>query len=669
VRLHAKHLHIYCRLFPCWEGDGDEDDLMPREDAVWTMERLGRMMNVPWPEVVEVRVPAERSLPAACHGHWRAPCYPTVASAGRALAPSPAPPADTAVQVTICISNEATVVPLSLVLRGLPALQRLKVLGSGAGQGLGDACITIASLGTRLKAVDIFGLLAVDDYDVSTAVAPLSSLTGKPASCACLAAGIGVRLPLPADRAPRGVGHAAAASGHLHAPGVACLPRLPAALRLALLQPLGTCAAHVRVHKLRVHHPFHLALAPAWPPCFGPLHVPPPPPAAGLEALDLMMDQGLQEPLDALLAPLSRLTRLKLMFERSLAPPEPLPLPASLAQLTALRQLSLTGLAPPAQQEVALSVLAPLAHLTELSMRVVVGGSCRVPDLPSLQSLSVETLEAGGLALLAAACPALVSLISHDCITVNAADAAARLPALISLKFWGDLDVSGCPRAAAFSLAGCAPALQSIRVCSSQGTWDPLAAVGNLRGLSELYFLPATGQPAVAMGARKWQALAALPALRSFSTALQLGDGRALPACVSFCAQLTRLILRLTPSAPQVRRCVEFAAAMRASRVQEFTVLWGSPRQAWPELPTAFFEHLAGWSCLSRVSIRADWKTQHLSALCTSPTLTRVEVWTGAPPVLNAVFSDGIDHLAVCAAHLMQAPQGAARELEIILER
>jgi hypothetical protein len=377
-----------------------------------------------------------------------------------------------------------------------------------------------------------------------------------------------------------------------------------------------------------------------------------------------MMDQGLQEPLDALLAPLTRLTRLMLMFERSLAPPEPLPLPASLAQLTALRQLSLRGLAPPAQQEVALSVLAPLAHLTELNMRVVVGGSCRVPDLPSLQSLSVDTLEAGGLALLAAACPALVSLLSYDCVTVNAADAAARLPALISLKFWGDLDVSGCSRAAAFSLAGCAPALQSFYVCSSQGTWDPLVAVVNLRGLSELYFMPATSQPAVAMGTRKWQALAALPSLRSFGTALQLGDRRALPACVSFCTQLTKLTLHLTRSAPQVRRCAEFAAAMRPSRVQEFSLCWHSTSSgvAWPELPTAFFEHLAGWSCLSHVSIRADWKTQHLSALCTSPTLTRVEVWTGP-------LFDGIDHLAVCAAHLMRAPQGAARELEIILER
>jgi hypothetical protein len=89
------------------------------------------------------------------------------------------------VQVTIPISNEATVVPLSLVLLGLPALQRLNVLGSGGGQGLGDACSILGSLGTRLKAVHIFGLLAVDDYDVSTALAPLSSLTGKPASCAC----------------------------------------------------------------------------------------------------------------------------------------------------------------------------------------------------------------------------------------------------------------------------------------------------------------------------------------------------------------------------------------------------------------------------------------------------------------------------------------------------
>jgi hypothetical protein len=166
-------------------------------------------------------------------------------------------------------------------------------------------------------------------------------------------------------------------------------------------------------------------------------------------------------PLDDLLAPLTKLTALHMDF------PEPddtaPPLPASLTRLTALRYLCMLGFNHPSPQELR-SLLAPLTQLTALSAPMNVDGSCRLPDLPSLQSLCLTHVAEGGLALLAASCPALVSLYAHGSIAIGATDAAARLPALTSLACWADFTVAPSAQAQ-FSLAACAPALKSLRGC------------------------------------------------------------------------------------------------------------------------------------------------------------------------------------------------------------
>jgi hypothetical protein len=74
------------------------------------------------------------------------------------------------------VSSGAPTVPLSLVLRGLPGLQSLAVVGTGSASGLADACRIIANLGTRLEALEVCFLYG--SGDVSTDLAPLTSLTG-----------------------------------------------------------------------------------------------------------------------------------------------------------------------------------------------------------------------------------------------------------------------------------------------------------------------------------------------------------------------------------------------------------------------------------------------------------------------------------------------------------
>jgi hypothetical protein len=84
------------------------------------------------------------------------------------------------VQADMAVSSGAPTVPLSLVLRGLPGLQRLTVEGAPSGEGrasgLADACRIFANLGTRLKALEVSFLYG--SADVSTDLAPLTSLTG-----------------------------------------------------------------------------------------------------------------------------------------------------------------------------------------------------------------------------------------------------------------------------------------------------------------------------------------------------------------------------------------------------------------------------------------------------------------------------------------------------------
>jgi hypothetical protein len=139
-------------------------------------------------------------------------------------------------------------------------------------------------------------------------------------------------------------------------------------------------------------------------------------------------------------------------------------LPASLTRLTALRDLCMFGFNHPSPHELR-SLLAPLTQLTALTVPMSVDGSCGLPELPSLRTLEVEQVAGGGLALLAASCPALVSLEAYGSVAIGAKDAAARLPALTSLICSGNVTVAPSARAK-FSLAACAPALKSLRGCS-----------------------------------------------------------------------------------------------------------------------------------------------------------------------------------------------------------
>jgi hypothetical protein len=166
-------------------------------------------------------------------------------------------------------------------------------------------------------------------------------------------------------------------------------------------------------------------------------------------------------PLDDLLTPLTKLTALYVDFHAAddTAPP----LPASLARLTALRDLDLWGFGQPSPHQLH-SLLAPLTQLTALSLPMIVDGTWRLPDLPSLQLLRVEQVAEGGLALLAASCPALVDLRAYGSVAIGATDAAARLPALTDLTCWEDFTVAPSARAQ-FSLAACAPALKSLDGC------------------------------------------------------------------------------------------------------------------------------------------------------------------------------------------------------------
>jgi hypothetical protein len=216
----------------------------------------------------------------------------------------------------------------------------------------------------------------------------------------------------------------------------------------AVFVPLHGLA--VRAHALFVRR---LLFSQSIPPCIA---------TAGLQRLELSGDQELDMPLDDLLAPLTKLTALYLNFPA--ADDMALPLPASLTQLTALRDLDLLGIDNPSPHQLR-SLLAPLTQLTALSVPISVDGSCRLPDLPSLQSLCLMHVAEGGLALLAASYPALVSLTAYGSVAIGATDAAARLPALTSLTCWGNGTVAPSARAQ-FSLAACAPALKRLCGCS-----------------------------------------------------------------------------------------------------------------------------------------------------------------------------------------------------------
>jgi hypothetical protein len=378
---------------------------------------------------------------------------------------------------------------------------------------------------------------------------------------------------------------------------------------------------------------------------------------AGLQQLVLHLEQDLATPLDDVLAPLTRLTALNMAcgyeFLSSYAS---VPVPTSLARLTGLRDLYLWGFSQTSEHELR-SCLSPLTQLTALTARIVVSAGCGLPELPSLQSLHVEQVVEGGLALLAASCPALVSLTSSRSVSANAEDAAARLPALTSLVGHGSLELSG----AEFSLAGCAPALKSLRVLYGRSTAGPAALIDKLTGLSELCFYPAEGVQPVTMGARDWQALAALPALQCFCGSVELEEGGNTAACVSVCAQLRQLQLVLGGTqAPQLRCCLKLVAAMHSSRVRLLSIAFGpTAGVAQPELPTPLFEHLATWPRLSEVHLGCPCTPEQLSVLCASPTVTFVQLsWRGS--------KDDGRRLAHTARKLMSAQR--TKQLQISIQ-
>jgi hypothetical protein len=384
--------------------------------------------------------------------------------------------------------------------------------------------------------------------------------------------------------------------------------------------------------------------------------------AAGLQRLVVEgHGQRLASPLDDLLAPLTRLTALQLQLHGCLS----VPLPASLAQLTALRELKWPGYIPPPQRELH-SVLALLTQLTALSLKIAVDGSCGLPELPSLQSIDVLEVADGGLALLAASCPALLSLTTSHCtVAANARDVAACLPALTTLTLRSDLGLSH-GSAAGFSLAACAPALKSLSVTTSKLALDPVVLVDKLMGLRELELCTESGLGPWVMGARQWQALAALPALRSFvGSSIHLGEGPAARAAfVSVCARLTRLRLRLRALYSQVRCCLYLATAMRCSRVQAFDLTWDLDEAggAGPdERLEPFWQNLASWPCLSHACFGFVCTAEQLSVLCASPTVTKVEL-----PAPDGLGRHKAARLVARAQQLMRAHR--VKELEISIE-
>jgi len=392
--------------------------------------------------------------------------------------------------------------------------------------------------------------------------------------------------------------------------------------------------------------------------------------AAGLQRLAVRCSSGWATSLSNALAPLTRLTALDMTFWGTVVGSSPLP--ADLVQLTALRELRWFGLSNPSPHELR-SLLSPLTRLTALKAPLDVHGSCGLPHLPSLQSLTgLHSIGGGGLALLAASCPALVSLdVAWRSFTVSGADAAACLPALTRLSFQDGIAVSNC--GPAFSLGGCAPALHKLSVSSfGRSAPDPSIVVfDRLRGLSQLHSFHAQGFKALVMGTREWQVLATLPALRSFDGRVQLEEGRApMAACTAFCTQLTELRLSLPGNRQQLpgqaRCCVQLAAAMKSSCVQDFDLSWDFPSSAVqsmpPRLPPSFWEHLAAWRCLSRVRVVSSLTAQQLSLLCASPTVRRVRLDAGHPDCDRAAPAS-VEQLAARAQELVQAH--AAKELHI----
>jgi len=383
---------------------------------------------------------------------------------------------------------------------------------------------------------------------------------------------------------------------------------------------------------------------------------------AGLQRLVLAVSfGGLVSPLDGVLAPLTQLTALTLTFAGGNA----MPVPAGL-RLTALRELTWSDGPQPSAHELR-SLLAPLTQLTALAAPIRVAGSCGLPELPSLQSLKVDGVAEGGLALLAGACPALVSLTCTGCVTANVTDHAARLPALTRLDFPGARQLDDWVGEGG-SLAGCAPALQSV--CLGSFHSSPTAVISKLAGLPQLHTFSLMSFRCWSLGARECQALAALPALRSFAASVYLSEASML-ACASFCRQLTQLHLCLGAhnDSVQLGACVQFAAAMRmqASRVQVFHLTW-SPTVAGnrklPQLPTPFYQHLASWSCLSHVELGVGCTAEQLSVLCASPSIVHVLV---SPARSQFGHDDGRSAaLAASVAELMHAHWG--RELNIDLK-
>jgi hypothetical protein len=315
-------------------------------------------------------------------------------------------------------------------------------------------------------------------------------------------------------------------------------------------------------------------------------------------------------------APMRTLSEASAAAEQSTSLP---PLPPQLALLTALRKLCCQGFSAPSARELR-SLLSPLTELADLRADLVVGAGCGLPELPSLQILHVEQLTEGGLLQLAASCTALTDLVARKPVCIGPTDAAARLPALSSLTCEIDDETISAVRAGRLSLAACLPALKTMRVSCAE-LLDGSFLAPFLKGMSALHSLTAGG---ALTAVTEWQALAALPSLRSFEAKVSLKTGDALCTFASLCAQLTRLTLTSEMPSDELDGCVAFAGAMEGSRVQSFALIPQSGAK--PVLPMPFFEHLAAWRCLKFVDLGFCCTTEQLSVLCASPTIVHLSV-------------------------------------------
>lgn len=206
----------------------------------------------------------------------------------------------------------------------------------------------------------------------------------------------------------------------------------------------------------------------------------------------------------------------------------------TIAPLSGLRCLTLGGMVrlafePPGGGRY---LLAQLSHLTALKVPWMLTAAV-VPPMPALLNVSVSVLLPGGLAALARQAPGLTRLCVREFVSLQQSDLQAVLPGLRVLQLGGLHLIPGLHRSGLQS-GRVALALQCLlssvvylthnpndRATVSFAACGPCLAQG-LTALTSLE-LPSSrweGYPAAVLpGTADWQAVAALPALRSLDCA------------------------------------------------------------------------------------------------------------------------------------------------------